>query len=169
MINKETEAYFLDTLESNKDKLFRICRSYSSSQEEASDLFQEMLLNVWKSLPSFKGESALGTWMYCITLNVCLRTKQKLERTNKLRIRLSSISLANLPESDMTREDELQYQKLRNCIDKLEGIDKSIILLYLEDLVYKEIGNVLGISENHVAVKMKRIKNKLLTCINLQP
>jgi RNA polymerase sigma factor (sigma-70 family) len=168
MIDKEKEAAFLDALERSKNKLFRICKSYSSSSEEAADLFQEMLFNAWKSLPSFKGESALDTWMYRITLNTCLRLKQKLDKKNKLQIRLSGVSLANLSEHETAREDEAQYQKLRTCIDKLEGTDKSIILLYLEDLSYKEIGNVLGISENHVAVKMKRIKNKLLTCINLQ-
>jgi len=169
MINKEMEAVFLDALERNKDKLFRICRSYSSSQEEAGDLFQETLLNTWKSLPSFKGNATLDTWMYRITLNICLRAKQKLDKRGKFQVRLNSLRLANLPEPGRSDENESQYRKLRSCIDQLEGTDKSIVLLYLEDLAYKEIGNILGISENHVAVKMKRIKNKLLTCINLQP
>lgn len=162
-MEKKLEDLFLDCIERNKDKLYRICRSYSSDEEDAKDLYQEVLLNIWKSLPTFKGNSKVDTWTFRIGLNVCLRSRHYSLKAEKQFISIESVKYHNLPSPvEDNRTEELA--KLQACVKKLPAPDKSLILLYLEDLPYKEISAVTGISENHVAVKVKRIKEKLLTC-----
>ena len=165
-MEKVIENIFLQTLESNKDRIFRICRSYSTDKDDANDLFQEVLLNIWKSLPSFNNQSNIDTWVFRITINVCLRAKQFSDKKQKHFVKLDSISYENIRETNNSNENEEKFFKLSKCIGKLEGAEKTIILLYLEDLPYKEIASVIGLTENHVAVKIKRIKNKLLICLN---
>ena len=160
------ENIFLQTLDSNKDRIFRICRSYSTDIDDANDLFQEVVLNIWKSLSSFNNQSNIDTWVFRITINVCLRAKQFSDKKHKHFVKLDSISYENIGETINSNENEEKFLKLSKCIEKLEGAKKSIILLYLEDLPYKEIASIIGVTENHVAVKIKRIKNKLLICIN---
>jgi RNA polymerase sigma factor (sigma-70 family) len=164
-MEKDLENIFLNTFESNKDRIYRICCSYSSDTEDAKDLFQEVLLNLWKSLPSFNNQSDINTWVYRITINICLRAKQFFEKKQKHFVKLDCINIENIEDAIIPNENEKQFLKLSECIKKLEGIEKSIILLYLENLPYKEIAEVSGLSENHVAVKIKRIKNKLLNCL----
>jgi RNA polymerase sigma factor (sigma-70 family) len=164
-MEKVIENIFLQTLETNKDKIFRICRSYSTDADDANDLFQEVLLNIWKSLPSFSNQSNIDTWVFRITINVCLRAKQFSDKKQKHFVKLDSINLENIRETTNSNENEEKFLKLSKCIEKLEGAEKTIILLYLEDLPYKEIASVIGLTENHVAVKIKRIKNKLLICL----
>ena len=160
------ENIFLQTLDSNKDRIFRICRSYSTDTDDANDLFQEVILNIWKSLPSFSNQSNIDTWVFRITINVCLRAKQFSDKKQKHFVKLDSITYENIGETPNSNENEEMFLKLWKCVEKLEGAKKSIILLYLEDLPYKEIASIIGVTENHVAVKIKRIKNKLLICIN---
>jgi RNA polymerase sigma factor (sigma-70 family) len=164
-MDKDLEKLFLIAFKSNKDRIFRICCSYSTDTEDAKDLFQEVLLNIWKSLPTFKHLSNIDTWIYRITLNICLRTKQFSDKKQKHFIKLESLELENIGESIISNRNEKMFYKLSECIKKLEGIEKSIILLHLEDVSYKEIALVVGLTENHIAVKIKRIKNKLLTCL----
>jgi RNA polymerase sigma factor (sigma-70 family) len=164
-MGKDLENIFLNTFESNKDRIYRICSSYSSGIEDAKDLFQEVLLNLWKSLPSFNNQSDINTWVYRITINICLRAKQFSDKKQKHFVKLESVNIENIEDAIIPNENEKQFLKLSECIKKLEGIEKSIILLYLEDLPYKEIAEVSGLTENHVAVKIKRIKNKLLNCL----
>jgi RNA polymerase sigma factor (sigma-70 family) len=155
----------LQILESNKDRIFRICRSHCSATEEAKDLFQDVVFNLWKSLPSFKNESNINTWVYRITLNVCIRSKQRSIKKESTQIRLDSIHYENIAEPTIHPQQE-KLQKLNHCISKLEETEKSIILLHLEELPYKEIAQITGLTENHIAVKIKRIKEKLFTCIS---
>lgn len=164
-MDKDIDNVFLKAFESNKDRIFRICTSYAADKDDAKDLFQEVLLNLWKSLPSFKNESSINTWVYRITINICLRAKQFSDRKQKQFIKLEGLDLEDKNETMNTTDKEKQFLKLEECIKKLEGVDRSLILLYLEELPYKEIAQVLGLTENHVAVKIKRIKTKLLTCI----
>jgi RNA polymerase sigma-70 factor (ECF subfamily) len=158
------EELFLEILARNKDKLYRICTLYSD-QEEAKDLFQEVLLNIWRSLPSFQNKSSINTWVFRITINVCLRFKYSVDRKKKMFVKLEGISLANIPESTFNHAHDSSFAELYNCIKRLEEIDKSIVLLYLEELPYKEIADITGLSENHIAVKIKRIKEKLFNCL----
>lgn len=165
-MKKEREIIFLNALEENKEKLFRICSIYSKNDEDAKDLFQEVLFQVWRSMTSFKGNSSHGTWMFKIALNVCLRFKSKETKTQNKFIRLDSMTFANLESEEKSSVHHEKLIHLRKCIKNLNEGDKAIVALYLEGMAYKEISNILGLSENNIAVKVKRIKSKLLNCLN---
>jgi RNA polymerase sigma factor (sigma-70 family) len=159
----DPEQLFIQTIEANKNRLFRICRTYANDDEETKDLFQESLLNIWKALPDFKQESHISTWVYRITINVCLRSREFTYKKNKHFVRLESVKIEPADESTYNKEEEENLIKLRTFIQQLNQPDKTIMLLFLEDIAYKEIAAITGLSENHIAVKVKRIKSKLLT------
>ena len=165
-MEKEVETIFLSALEQNREKLFRICSIYSEDEEGAKDLFQEVLVHIWRSMSTFKGNSAIGTWMFRVALNVCLRFKSKYTKNQNRLIRLDSITISNLRSQENNEEENEKLHALRECVKKLNEGNKAIVVLHLEGLAYKEISSVLGISENYVAVKIKRIKSELLHCIN---
>lgn len=155
---------FEQILVDNKDKIFRICRIYAISPLEPQDLFQEVVYQTWKAYPSFQGKSDIGTWIYRIAINVCLSSKKKQEKKNFNMVKLESIQF--LPsEYPKDHEEQDKYMALHDCISSLKDIDKSLVILYLEELPYKEIGAITGLNENYVAVKMKRIRKVLLKCI----
>lgn len=165
-MDTEFEDAFLTGLERNKQKILRICSVYAKNQEDKKDLFQEVLINIWKSMPSFKGKSSLDTWMYRVTLNICLSAQTKLIKKQKHFINMDSVKLSQYEGSPMTKEENEQLLFLRSCIKAMNETDKAIITLYLEELAYREIAEITGLTENHIAVKIKRIKKKLLNCIN---
>ncbi|HKJ81129.1 MAG TPA: sigma-70 family RNA polymerase sigma factor [Ignavibacteriaceae bacterium] len=160
----QTEQTFTEILEENKHKIYRICKVYAVSPIEPQDLFQDVVIQVWKSLPSFKGKSSISTWVYKIAINVCYSSKIRLEKKNGNPVSLDSIKF--LPaENTPDKEHEEKYSALKECISSLNEVDKSIVVLSLEELPYKEIAVITGLTENHIAVKMKRIKKLLLKCI----
>jgi len=163
-MQKQTGLAFEQVLEDNKDKIYRICRIYAVAPIEPQDLFQEVVVQIWTSFSTFKGESNISTWIYKIALNVCLRAKMKLNKNIHKMVRLESIEFAPAVTSPNESEQE-KYQMLQSCISSLNEGDKSIVILYLEELPYKEIAMITGLSENHIAVKMKRIRKILLDCI----
>jgi len=165
-MKKERETIFLNALEENQEKLFRVCSIYSKDHEDAKDLFQEVLVHVWKSMASFEGNSSLSTWMFRIALNVCLRFKSKHTKHQHKLIRLDSITIAHFGSEEKSAGENEKLISLRKCVKQLNEGDKAVVALYLEGLAYREISNILGLSENNVAVKVKRIKSKLLNCIN---
>ncbi len=156
------ETQFFELIENNKDRINRICSVYAKNSEDQKDLVQDVFLNIWKALPSFEQRSSIHTWVYRITLNVCMRSKyEKLQRS---KVNLDSIKI----EYPSEEPKEAKYEQLYQCIAQLAESDRSLIVLFLEDLPYKEIAQILGISENYVAVKIKRIKAQLLNCLNAQ-
>lgn len=165
-MDKELENAFLAGLEENKQKLLRICTVYSKDEEERNDLFQEALMNIWKSMPSFQANAAIGTWMFRVTLNVCLNMQTRLTKKKKHFVNLDSVELSQIGGYSVDEEENPLLTYLRSCLKNLNEADKAVMTLYLEELPYKEIADVIGLSENHVAVKIKRIKKKLLNCIN---
>lgn len=161
-MEKGIEENFLDELELNKESLLRICSVYSIDSEMKKDYFQESILNIWKALPSFDKKSSLKTWMYRITINVCLGLEKK-----RKKVKLEFVDFFD--DTKLLKEEEKSnpnLDKLRRCISRLDKSNKTIISLHLEGLAYKEIANISGLTENHIAVKVKRIKKKLLNCIN---
>lgn len=163
-MQNQVEQTFEQILEDNKDKIYRICRIYAVSPIEPQDLFQEVVYQIWKSFSTFKAKSGISTWIYKIALNVCHRSKMKLKKNNDKTVRLESIQFVPAESTPDISQQE-KYQALHDCISSLNEIDQSIVILYLEELPYKEIATITGLTENHVAVKMKRIKKMLFGCI----
>lgn len=158
------DNYFEHILEKNKHKIYRICRIYAVNPIEPQDLFQEVVFQIWKSLDNFKAKSSIETWVYKIALNVCLRSKMKLDRSNDKIDRFESIHFTPI-EKEIDASEQERFTCLKQCIATLNDADTSLIVLYLDDLSYKEISAITGLSENHIAVKMKRIRKKLFECI----
>jgi RNA polymerase sigma factor (sigma-70 family) len=166
-MDQQLENTFLMALEQNKQKLLRVCSVYAEDNEDKKDLFQEVLIHIWQSMPSFEEKSSLSTWMFRVTLNVCLRLQTKQAKKRDRFMKLDSITIENIRDEEANEEDHERLIKLRSCIKKLNDADKAVTTLYLEELSYKEISDVTGLTENNVAVKIKRIKMKLLNCINV--
>ncbi len=155
---------FEQLLQENTSKIYRICRVYAADPIEPQDLFQEVIFQIWKSLPNFKGKSSIDTWVYRIALNVCLRAKIKLDKSNQKTARFDAIHFTPVTEAvDPFEEEKFAY--LKECIATLNESDTSLIVLYLDELSYKEIAEITGLTENNIAVKMKRIRKKLFECI----
>ncbi len=165
-MDKDLKDIFLNALEEHQQKLLRICSVYARDDDDTQDLFQEVLINVWRAMPSFKGNASIGTWMYRITLNVCLRIRSKEIKKQRKMLRLDSIRVISLQNESRDNGMDAKLMKLRSCIKTLNDADKAVITLYLEELPYKQISVITGLRENTVAVKIKRIKTKLLNCIN---
>ena len=165
-MNKELEHLFLKVLEQNQQKLFRICSVYSKNSEDTKDLLQEVLIQIWKSMPSFESKSSIETWVYRITLNTCLRFRSNHIKKQERFVFMENMNNFNIQTKVEDKEQKEKLTQLKNCISTLNTADKAIITLYLETLPYKEISNITGLTENNIAVKIKRIKKKLLNCIN---
>lgn len=164
-MDQHLENIFLKALEENQQKLLRICSVYAEDADDRKDLFQEAVINIWQAMPAFENRSSLSTWMFRITLNVCLRLQSRQARKKERFRKLDSITIENLTHEDTSQEDQERLGNLRNCIKKLNDADRAVITLYLEELPYREISEVTGLTENHVAVMVKRIKEKLLNCL----
>ena len=155
---------FEEVIAHNKQSIYRICLVYAIAPMEPQDLFQEVIYQAWKSWSGFEGRASPGTWLYRIALNVCMAAKYQDSRKEVSKLSLDSVEFklaAPLPDE----QEQAKHRALQACIASLPEAERSLVVLYLEDLPYREIAQVLGISENHVAVKMKRIRAKLFACI----
>lgn len=148
---------FVDIINKHRALIYKVCRLYCADPEDQKDLFQEIILQVWKSLGSFRQESSLSTWMYRVALNTAI-THFKKERRLGSRIPLAGIEIPDIGSGD--NNDEL-LAELFKAIEDLDKIDKSIILLYLEEKTYDEISMISGLSKSNVGVRINRIKTKL--------
>jgi len=156
------EQAFIKILEANQQRIQKICAMYTATPEDGKDLVQEVILNIWKAYPSFKGKSAIDTWIYRIILNVCLKKRFYRQKEQ------TTISLEDLkfePKAPIKTLNDDKFLALKACISQLDFSDRAIIILFLEEMAYKEIAEIIGISENYVAVKIKRIKAKLAVCL----
>jgi len=151
--------FYINFIRPNAGIIIKICRAYSYSQEDFEDLYQEVCLQIWRTKDNFIGNSEWSTWVYRITLNVCM-TFQKTEakRTFQNGI-LDSVPEALSTDSSAIQEESLS--QLYMAIKQLSVIDRAIILLYLEEKSYQEIAEIIGTNSNNIGVKIQRIKNRL--------
>ena len=150
---------FLQNITSNQAIIHKVTRIYCDNVDDRKDLFQEILIQLWKSYGSFKEQSKFSTWMYRVAINTAITAFKRGAKKN-----LKAQFVKDLPpvaddEYDTDLEENLNL--LHVAIGRLTGIEKSIILLYLEDKSYEEIAEITGITQNYVRVKMNRIKKKL--------
>lgn len=161
MTNKEVK--FRKVIEENEHKISSICKYYSSNDEGQKDLYQEVLINIWKSLDSFRGDAQLSTWIYRVAVNTAMGFTNKEIKRQKIFIDHNESILNNLVdlEEDLAKDKEKLVQQLENQINQLSVIDKIIMTLVMESVNHKEIASVIGITEPNVRVKIHRIKNEL--------
>lgn len=161
MINKE--EHFKQIVEQNKGRILRICKSYAPSEEDCKDMYQEVLINIWKSLEGFKGNSEISTWIYRIAVNTSLTFAGKQYKRMKLNVDIETSNLKSLldEEKDEFLLKEKQLQELQVQLNQLSVIDKALMGLVLEGLSTKDISDVIGITEPNVRVKIHRIKEDL--------
>lgn len=153
MENKE--KLFEQLFTEYKERLYRLCFSYCNHSALAEDLLQESFTKIWQHLEGFKNQSAYSTWMYRITVNTCLMHI----RSNKKKQEESRHVLPEVASGEAYQEEEVN--DLYKAIQQLNLPERLLISLVLEDVHYKQIGEILGITENHVGVKVHRVKDQL--------
>ena len=137
--------------------IIKICRAYTNSQEDYEDYYQEVCLQIWRSRNSFKGNSQWSTWIYRISLNVCLTLLKKGKK--KQEFPTENIPAVEAEENNFFTEESLNL--LYAAIKKLSEVDRAVILLYLEEKSYQEIAEITGTSANNIGVRIIRIKSRL--------
>ena len=151
----EHETTFTRLVKEHKSTIYTVCYMFAKDNDEANDLFQETLVNLWKGFGTFEGRSDVRTWIYRVSLNTCLTAERKKKRHKTLPLQMD----INLYEDSDT--DTQQVQMLYRRINCLGPFDRAIVLLWLEGMPYDEIGAVAGISAKNVSVKLVRIREKL--------
>jgi RNA polymerase sigma-70 factor (ECF subfamily) len=156
MNHAERERLFVELFEQNRASLRRLCFGYLTSAGEVDDLFQEIMTNVWNSLPSFRGEAKTSTWLYRIAVNTAIIHRRK---------RRPSEALEDVPDQRASAHQDLERRErlemLHRAIARLGDQDRLIVSLLLEGLSYREIADITGITVNYVGVKLARIKQAL--------
>ncbi len=157
------EQQFIRTISEHQAIIHRVCRVYRDTPEDREDLFQEIVYQLWKAFPAFQERSRITTWMYRIALSTAMvkyRKKSSAVRTTTL----DGTELATSLPPEIHPKQEL----LHRAIATLSDAEKAVITLYLDDYRYEEIAQIIGISTNHVGVKLNRIKQKLIHQLNPQ-
>ncbi|MFT4739348.1 MAG: RNA polymerase sigma-70 factor (ECF subfamily) [Marivirga sp.] len=158
MTEKEKAHIFNEWIAKYKALLFKVVRAYAFNMEDRDDLFQEISIQVWQSIPAFKHQSQTSTWLYKVSLNTAIKWVKKASKHQKHSSPLNEdLILIEKPESKDERIDWI-YQE----IAKMDKIDRSLTLLLLDGFSYKEMSEILGIQASHVGVKIHRIKNQLI-------
>jgi len=139
--------------------IIKICRAYTDTQEDFEDYYQEVCLQIWKSRDRFRGDSKWSTWIYRLSLNICL-TLIKKKKNNKQHYTSDCKMPSEAMEDSHAFSDE-SLNLLYDAIKKLSEIDRAVILLYLEEKPNKEIADIIGTSPNNIGVRVNRIKERL--------
>ncbi|MCX2839329.1 MULTISPECIES: RNA polymerase sigma factor [Salinimicrobium] len=163
-MKKELEHEFVSHLEKHQNIVHKICRMYTNDQESHNDLFQEITIQLWNAYPKFRGDSKFSTWMYRVALNTAIT----LYRKSKKQLRTQNYDEVSFKIKADVYDDEVekQLQLMYKAVKELNDIDKALVFLYLEDQSYREISEMLGISEVNARVKMNRIKKTLRNILN---
>ena len=158
---KQYEKEFTNVVRENKATIYTVCYMFSADKDEVDDLFQEVLVALWRGFESFRGESKVSSWIYRVALNTCI----SLERNKSRRPDTARLTMDINLFSD-TDEESRQAQMLRERIGKLGVFDRAIVLLWLENLSYEEIGAIVGITAKNVSVRLVRIREQLKNMSN---
>lgn len=157
MANAKNQDQFLTFIEQNKGIIYKVANLYCKDAEDRKDLVQEIIVQLWKAFEQYNSHYKMSTWMYRISLNVAISFYRKeTRRQDKLPIIESMLEI-----HDEVDEKETNILLLQQFINELKELDKALMLLYLEENSYKEMADILGISESNVATKISRIKEKL--------
>ena len=149
------EREFEQLVKKHKNTIYTVCFMFSKDSEEVNDFFQEVLINIWQGLPSFKGQSKMETWIWRISLNTCISC----ERKNK-----KNATVPLTMDVDFFEDKDADAQQVRMLYDRvhrLKPFDRAIVLLWLEGIAYDEIAAIVGITTSNVATRLFRIREQL--------
>jgi RNA polymerase sigma factor (sigma-70 family) len=153
------QTEFAQIVRENKSTIYTVCYMFSKDSEEVNDLFQEVLINLWKGIGTFREQSNVRTWIYRVALNTCISDKRK----KKVTTVPLSVDIDLFDDKD---EGSRQVRLLHDRINRLQPFDKAIVLLWLENISYDEIAAIVGITAKNVAVRLFRIKESLKNMSN---
>jgi RNA polymerase sigma-70 factor (ECF subfamily) len=153
---KETGKQFEKLIKENGSLIHKVCRIYSYTEDDRKDLFQEIVIQLWKAYPKFKQDAKFSTWLYRVAINTAITGL----RSQKKAISYEPLSI-DISDENHSHTDEEQVQQLYIAIEQLSQVEKAIVMLYMEDKQYDEMEDILGINQGTLRVKMNRIKEKL--------
>ncbi len=155
------EETYLELVRENEARLRRLCRVYASGADAEEDLYQDILVQLWRALPSFRGEARASTWLYRIALNTALMHR----RSQRARPEVPLEPAHEPPATDTPPDERVDVcrrrERLYAAIGRLGDVDRAVVMLHLEGHSHREISEVLGISENNAGVKLHRIRRRL--------
>jgi RNA polymerase sigma factor (sigma-70 family) len=155
-----TNEQFLQLIEQNKGIIYKVSRSYGKNDEDREDLFQEIVIQLWGAFDRYNDQYKLSTWIYRIALNVAISFYRKSRRRIESESPLTE-NMTEIADSEDSAELETNNDLLQQFINELKELDKALMILYLESKSYKEIAEILGITETNVATKISRVKDQL--------
>lgn len=163
MTETQKNKQFYELFGENKDRIYRLCYGSLDNKDDIDDLFQEVMINAWRNLDKFRGESMISTWLYRIAVNTAILFNKKYSRHIN---RTSNYDFKDLDETFNKTDVHIdeRIEKLHSCITKLKKQDRIIVSLFLESFSYDEISEITGITNNYVGVKLNRIKAQLAKC-----
>lgn len=160
MAPPKEDNVFLSVLDQHKGIIYKIANAYCRNPEDRKDLIQEIIFQLWRSFDRYNDQYKLSTWLYRISLNVAISFYRK---DSKRTDHPSELTAGIMETEDNEEETEQQLHLLQQFISELPELDRAIMLLYLEENSYKEIADILGLTETNIATKINRIKQKLKT------
>ena len=149
------EREFEQLVKKHKNTIYTVCFMFSKDSEEVNDLFQEVLINIWQALPSFKGQSKMETWIWRISLNTCISCERKKKKNATVPL---TMDVDFFEDKDA---DAQQVRMLYDRVHRLKPFDRAIVLLWLEGIAYDEIAAIVGITTSNVATRLFRIREQL--------
>ena len=152
----DLEKQFAQTVKKHRSTIYTVCYMFSQDADEVEDLFQEVLVNLWKGFKGFEQRSDINTWIYRVALNTCISQNRKKKR-RQMEVHVT-MDINLFKDSD---EDTRQVDMLHKRISRLQPFDRAIVLLWLENLPYEEIGQIVGITAKNVSVRLHRIREQL--------
>lgn len=158
---EDQERQYLALMEQHRQMIYKVCYMYATNDDMQADLFQEVALNLWRAFPKFRGDSKLSTWVYRITMNTCI-TYLRRRTAHPQTIPITSV-MGDLLPAPQERENLRELYALINRLDRLE---RALIMLWLDERTYEEIAEILGVSLPNVKVRIHRIKAKLKNMSN---
>lgn len=168
MLDEDQHSLFLTWLDEHGSAVMKVARAYTLTAEERQDLAQEILLQAWRSLPKFEHKARAATWFYRVALHTAMNWQRK-DKPRRLRqqplLEEHTVATETLDSGEQAQQRET-VEQLYKAIQQLPKADAALVLLYLDELSYREMAEVLGISESNVGVKLNRAKKALAALMN---
>lgn len=157
----DTEKIFEEVISDYGVLISKICYYFASDREEFNDLRQEVFCNIWKGIGKFRHDSKLSTWIYRVSFNTCISYQRKEKKIEKIPID----NIVDIPEDDLGVTKMEKYKTMHTLIRRLKYDERAIILMWLDEMSYEEISALTGLNRNTVAIRIKRIKEKLVNMV----